>query len=461
MGGLRPMSDVAATPDAKPSSARYYLLFMLLLVYTSNFIDRTIIGTLAQPIKEDLRLADWQLGLVSGLAFALFYSLLGLPIGRFADKFNRVTIISLSLAVWSLMTAVCGMAQNFLQLLLARAGVGIGEAGCSPPAHSLIADSFPREQRATALGIYSLGIPIGALFGALAGGWIAQEYGWRMAFVLVGLPGVVLAILMKFTVREPGRGVFDAQPAEEAPPYSAVLKRIFTDPGLVLLFASFGLISFAGFGLVVFAVPFLLRGFDLTLVEAAGAYGLIHGAAAAIGTASGGFVSDAAARRNDDWRLLTPAIGLLIAGPLFAIAFQLPTLIVIGAFAAVAVILRDLHTGPMLGVLHNSVSPRMRARATALLLVVMSLFGLGFGPLFVGWLSDVAAHQLYAGVETYASQCPAGVPGHGAPPVAAAACTTASFEGLKLALTTTVCLYTVSGVLLWLANRSLRARAAA
>lgn len=455
--------DAAPTADAKATkspAARYYLLFMLLLVYTSNFIDRTIIGTLAQPIKEDLRLADWQLGLVSGLAFALFYSVLGLVVARYADRFNRVTIISISLAVWSAMTAVCGMAQNFVQLLLARAGVGIGEAGCSPPAHSLIADSFPPEQRATALGIYSLGIPIGALFGALAGGWIAQEYGWRMAFVLVGLPGVALAVLFKLTVREPGRGVYDERQAEEAPPYSAVLKRIFTDPGLVLLFASFGIISFAGFGLVVFAVPYLLRGFELSLMQAAGAYGLIHGAAAAIGTASGGFVSDAAARRNDTWRLLTPAIALIVAGPIFAIALQSSNLLVIGALAAVAVILRDLHTGPMLGALHNSVAPRMRARATAMLLVVMSLFGLGLGPLFVGWLSDVAAHGLYAGAGTYASECPAGVPGHGAPPVAAAACTAASFAGLKLSLTLAVSLYTLSGILLWLANRSLRARAA-
>lgn len=450
----------AARAPFKTLFARYYLLFMLLLVYTSNFIDRTIIGTLAQAIKEDLSLTDAQLGLVSGLAFALFYSLLGLPIARFADRFNRVAIISLSLAVWSVMTAVCGFAQNFLQLLLARAGVGIGEAGCSPPAHSLIADSFPREQRATALGIYSLGIPIGALFGALAGGWIAQEYGWRMAFAVVGLPGVVLAILLKLTVREPARGVFDVPSAEQAPPYGAVLKRIFTDPALVLIFGAFGVISFAGFGLVVFAVPFLLRGFELTLVQAAGAYGLIHGVAAAIGTASGGFVSDAAARRHSDWRLLTPALALVIAGPIFALAFQSSDLAMIGVFAAIAVVLRDLHTGPMLGVLHNSVSPLMRARASALLLVVMSLFGLGLGPLFVGWLSDAAAHALYSGAGTFVSECPAGVPGHGAQPVAAAACTAASFAGLKFALTATVCLYSFAGVLLWIANRSLRARAA-
>lgn len=458
---MNAQTSEAASEAAGATSAfsRYYLLIMLLLIYTSNFIDRTIIGTLAQPIKEDLGLADWQLGLVSGLAFALFYSVLGLVVARLADKYNRVTIISISLAVWSAMTAVCGMAQNFTQLLLARAGVGIGEAGCSPPAHSLIADTFPPHQRASALGIYSLGIPIGALFGALAGGWIAHEYGWRMAFVLVGLPGVVLALVFKLTVREPKRGAFDAQSVDVAPPYSAVLKRIVSDPALVCLFASFGLISFAGFGLVVFAVPFLLRGFDLNLVQAAAAYGVIHGAAAAVGTASGGFVADAAGRVRESWRLLTAAIGLLIAGPVFAIALQSSSLMLMGALAAVAVILRDLHTGPMLGVLHNSVSPLMRARATALLLVVMSLFGLGLGPLFVGWLSDVAAHALYAGEGAYSELCPSGVPGHGAPPVAAAACTAASFAGLQFSLTVAVCLYTFSGVLLWIASR-LRTKAA-
>jgi MFS family permease len=450
-GDARP----ALAPPAEPVAARYYVLFMLLLIYTSNFIDRTIIGTLAQPIKEELRLADWQLGLVSGLAFALFYSLLGLPIARLADRFNRVTIVSVSLAVWSVMTAVCGLAQNFAQLLLARAGVGIGEAGCTPPAHSIIADNFPPEQRASALGVFSLGMPLGSLFGALAAGWIATEYGWRTAFMIVGLPGVLLAVLLKLTVREPVRGRFDKGPPRTAIPYGEVLKMIFTSPALVFLFISLTLVAFSAFGLVVFAVPFLLRGFDLTLVEAASGYGLVAGVAAAIGTGGGGFVADFVGRRNPALRLQTPAIGLILAGPLLVAGLLSGDLILLGILAAVAILLRDLHVGPMLGLLQNSVPPQMRAQAAALLMVIMSLVGLGLGPLFVGWVSDVAASSAYAGAEAYALACAPGTPS-----AAEQACTQASSAGLRIALSVASSFYVVAGVLLWIANSSLRRRAA-
>lgn len=445
-----PETPAKSAPKAKPAGGgRYYLLALLMLVYMSNFVDRTIIGTLAEPIKQELLLADWQLGLVSGLAFALFYSVLGLPVAYLADRYNRVTIVSLSLAVWSAMTAICGMAQNFTQLLLARAGVGMGEAGCTPPAHSIIADTFPPEQRASALGVYSLGMPLGSLFGALAAGWIATEHGWRMAFVIVGLPGVLLALLLKLTVREPVRGRFDKGPVVTTS-YGEVLKVVLGNAGLIQLFTSLTLVAFAAFGLVVFAVPLLLRGFNLSLVEAAAGYGLVAGIAAAVGTGSGGFVSDLVGKYNPSWRLQTPAIGLILAGPLLIAGLWSGNLIVLGCLAAVAILLRDLHVGAMLGMLHNSVPAHMRAKATALLLVLTSLVGLGLGPLFVGWVSDVAANAAFAGSGAYGSVC---LPGGEA--AGTAVCADASFAGLRTSLAASSAFYVVAGVLLWCANHAL------
>ena len=188
-------------------AARQYALSVLVVVYTFNFIDRQILSILLQPIKDELGLSDTALGLLTGFAFALFYATLGIPIARYADRGNRRNLIALALAIWSGMTALSGLAQNFWQLLAARIGVGVGEAGCSPPAHSMISDYFPAERRATALGIYSLGIPVGILFGFLAGGWLNEFFGWRVAFFVVGIPGLLLAVLVRFSLREPPRGM--------------------------------------------------------------------------------------------------------------------------------------------------------------------------------------------------------------------------------------------------------------
>ena len=195
------MSDTASE-NIKSQSVRNYALGILVIVYTFNFIDRNILSILLQSIKTDLNLSDTSLGLLSGFAFAAFYATLGIPIAKYADRGNRRNLISISLAIWSLMTALSGLAQNFLHLLLARIGVGIGEAGCSPPAHSMISDYFPANKRSTALGIYSLGIPFGIMFGLFAGGWIDEMFGWRTAFFIVGVPGILIAILFRFTVNQ-------------------------------------------------------------------------------------------------------------------------------------------------------------------------------------------------------------------------------------------------------------------
>jgi predicted MFS family arabinose efflux permease len=192
-------------------AARQYALGVLVVVYTFNFIDRQILSILLEPIKAELGLSDGQLGLLAGFAFAAFYATLGIPIARYADRSNRRTLIAAALAIWSGMTALSGLAQNFWQLLVARIGVGVGEAGCSPPAHSMLADYYPATQRATALGIYSLGIPVGIMFGFVAGGWMNEFFGWRAAFFVVGIPGVLLAVLVRFTVQEPERGMSEGR----------------------------------------------------------------------------------------------------------------------------------------------------------------------------------------------------------------------------------------------------------
>ena len=197
---------------------RRYALGVLVVVYTFNFIDRQILSILLEPIKHELLLSDTQLGLLTGFAFAMFYATLGIPIARFADRGNRRNLIAVSLAIWSAMTALSGAAVNFVYLLIARIGVGIGEAGCSPSSHAMIADYYPIRTRATALGVYALGIPIGTLFGFLAGGWINQYFGWRAAFLVVGLPGLILALLVRFTVREPPRGMAEGRDASAAQP---------------------------------------------------------------------------------------------------------------------------------------------------------------------------------------------------------------------------------------------------
>ncbi|MBO9558035.1 MAG: MFS transporter, partial [Caulobacter sp.] len=296
------------------------VLGLLLATYTFNFIDRTIIATIGQAIKVDLKLTDTQLGLLGGLYFALLYTLLGIPIARMAERWNRVTIISLSLVIWSGFTALCGSAASFTQLALYRFGVGVGEAGCSPPSHSLISDYYEPKKRASALSIYSFGIPLGTMFGAVAGGWLAQEFSWRVAFVIVGLPGILLAVLVKLIVKEPPRGHSErverpleaedvvAEPAK--PPFSLVNE--FKELGAVLgvLFGKWPVLhmmlgvtiaSFGSYGSGAFVPPYFVRTFGLGLAQVGLIVGLIGGFSAGVGTLVGGFLTDWTGKRSAKW----------------------------------------------------------------------------------------------------------------------------------------------------------------
>ena len=295
------MSQIETNPvrqRAKWSTYQKYVVFLLLVVYTFNFIDRQIIAILSPSIKADLGLSDTELGLLKGFAFALFYALFGFPIARLADRKNRVTIISVTIALWSGMTALCGAAQNFSQLLLARMGVGVGEAGCSPPAHSLISDYFPKSERASALGIYSLGISFGTLFGILLGGLMAEAFGWRWAFVLVGLPGVLLAVIVKLTLKEPIRGSLDGLAAEDSiksepvPDLRDSFITMWNIKSFRILCICGALTAFCSFALALWIVDYLFRSHELTYSDLTWPLAFVMGIGGGIGTVSGGYIAD-------------------------------------------------------------------------------------------------------------------------------------------------------------------------
>ncbi|QJU58091.1 MFS transporter [Sphingomonas sp. AP4-R1] len=380
---------------ASPARPRLTLA-LLTLIYVVNFIDRQLIGIVGQPMKLELGLSDTQLGLLGGVAFALFYTVLGLPIARAADRGSRVTIIAISLALWSAMTALCGMAGSFAALLTARIGVGVGEAGCAPPSQSLVADLFPPERRATALSVLSLGIPAGMLIGAVAGGWLAQSLGWRSAFLALGLPGVALAGIVALVLREPVR----TSPAADAPPLMAVAATLLKRPAFLHMAAGASLASFAGYGVTSFAVPLVLRRFDLPLGVAASGFGLIAGVGIGLGIGGGGWLSDRLARLRPGAPGLVAAAGAIAAAILFQLALSQPDPLALAATGLIPLLGAHLYFGPTYGVTANSVGPRERATAVAILLMAMNAIGLGLGPLAVGVLSD---HFVAAGASSGAA----------------------------------------------------------
>jgi predicted MFS family arabinose efflux permease len=449
-------------------SKRYltWALALLVVVYTCNFIDRSILSILQQPIKEELHLSDAQLGLLGGFAFALLYAVLGVPIARLAERKNRRAIITASLVVWSAMTALCGLAGSYPVLLALRVGVGVGEAGAGPATQSLIADYFPRERRATALSIYSMGIPIGILFGAVLGGVIAQRFGWRSAFFAVGLPGLGLALLTQTTLREPARGHSDTGAERLAAQYSpapslwAVLRLLGSKPAFLHLAAGATLASFGAYGVNAFGGVFFIRNFHLSLSQAGLALGLITGVSGGLGTLAGGLVTDAAAKRDQRWYVWAPALGQLIAAPLLALGYMAHSWQTAVLWLVFPPLFQASYLGPSFGVMHNMVEPRMRATATALLFLTINLIGLGFGPTLVGVASDLyaAAHfqALPHAVGSFAALCPGGRARAAAAAGLAQACQMSGAYGVRWALVTCTATFLWAGLHYVLAARTLR-----
>ena len=363
-------------------------LLVLTFAYVLNFVDRQLIGILGQPIKAELHLSDTGLGLLGGFAFAIFYSVLGLPIARLAERRNRVTIIAVSIGLWSAMTALCGFALGFATLLVARIGVGIGEAGSAAPSQALIADLVPRERRATALALFSLGVPIGMMASAIGGGWIAATLGWRAAFIALGVPGILLAAVLPLLIGDVAR----ENKAPTPPPFATVLGLLVRDRAFLHMAAGATLASFAGYGLTTFAVPLMMRE-GAGLRAAATGFGLVVGLALTIGMAGGGWLSDRLSKRDPGAPGRISSLGATFAGILFLVALRQHDPVRTAALAFVPFVLAHLYFGPTYAVTVNAVPPEARATAIAVLLLAINAIGLGLGPLVVGMASDHFAHH--------------------------------------------------------------------
>jgi MFS family permease len=383
--------DTAGSRAAANATPGGRVLSILLLAYIFNFIDRQIIGILAVPIKAELQLSDTQLSLMGGIAFAAFYSGLAIPIAWLADRKSRVNIIAVSVALWSAFTALCGLAQNFWQLFLARMGVGIGEAGGVAPSYALVSDFYPKEKRAKALAFFSLGIPIGSALGLFFGGWLASNLDWRAAFVIVGLAGLPAALLVKVGIREPVRGGFDTadgSASEAAPPFPAVAARLAATPSFWLL--SFGAASgsILGYGLIFWLPSFFTRSFDLELSQVGWFYGSIVLVGGVLGTYLGGWFGDRVGPNNPAGYALIPAICFSIAAPCFALGLFAPSLEVAWLLFVVGQMLALAWLGPVIAAVQHIVPPNMRATASASFLFINNLIGIGFGIFFLGFMSD-------------------------------------------------------------------------
>lgn len=364
-----------------------------MVVYIFNFIDRQILVILQESIKAELGLSDKQLGLLSGFSFAVFYVICGIPIARWADRYNRVNIVSASLALWSLMTALCGLAGNFLQLLAARIGVGVGEAGASPPSHSIISDYFPHEERGRALSIYSVGIYIGILFGFLAGGWINQFFGWRTAFLVVGLPGVLLAVIVKLTLREPARGQMDTGHGRAASDghLLADIRRLWALRTFRYASLGAGFNAFVGYGSLNFMPSFAIRLYDVPVGVVGTWLALIAGLGGAAGALAGGYLSDHLRPRDERWPCWVPAISTLLMGIILIPMVLSGNQNTMWAFYVGTALCQPMFLAPTIATAHALVGPHYRALASAVVYFVLNIIGLGLGPLTVGAISDALA----------------------------------------------------------------------
>ena len=430
-----------AAPRVLPKGYSSYALTLLLVIYIFNFLDRQVINILAEPIKQDLKLTDWQLGLMSGFAFAIFYTTLGVPIARMAERRNRPLIIAGSLAAWSGFTVLCGQAQNFLQLCLFRIGVGVGEAGCTPPAHSLISDYFPKEKRASALAFYSMGVPLGSLLGMAMGGVIADAYGWRVAFVVAGLPGLLLAVVVAFTLKETRSNLASDMAAAKAaqPSFSEAMKLLAGKPTFWLLAMAAALKSFIGYGHAPFTASYFLRNHGEQVSELAGqfglqsvgflglALGLLSGTFGAASSMIGGWIADRVGAKDVRNIVIAPALAVSVTVPVFIAAILVDSVPMALTLLVIPYLLNYFWYGPVYSTVQGIVPPNMRATAAALLLLIVNLIGLGLGPLAVGILSDYLNNGLGMG--------PA--------------------EGVRWALIISACSGLLSGVLFLMARRTI------
>jgi MFS family permease len=406
--------SASTAAEAKTGSAySYFVAGFLAVVYTLNFLDRQIVAILGKYISQDLHLTKTEFGLLGGTTFAVLYTTCGIPVAYMADRGRRVWIITGACAIWSLFTALCGTATNFVQIALFRMGVGVGEAGGSPPSYSLISDYFPPSQRGVGLAIYSLGVPVGSMLGAFAGGKIALAYGWRTAFYAVGAPGVVLAVLVLALVREPKRGGMDAvlDGGAEHPPPAAIGQSVaayFTNRTLVLTAVSSALSAFVGYAGLLWNPQFLEHVKHMSDARVTTYYSVVLGVTGVIGTFGAGWLVDRLSHRDRRWFAWVPAIAFAASAPCFIGLLWAPGWQLAMLFLAGSILLNSMYLAPALAVVQNAAQPGQRTMSGAILLFVVNLIGLGVGPVYVGRIAESmdAAHGEMSLAYGYAALVP-------------------------------------------------------
>lgn len=388
-------SESPETPPAVSNGYRNYVLFILTLIYAFNFIDRQIIGILSPFIKADLGLDDAQLGWLKGIYFALLYTVVGIPIAWLADRYSRVNIVAISLTLWSGFTAASGLAGNFAQLAFARIGVGIGEAGGSPPSHSIISDLFPKEKRAGALAIYSMGIPFGIMLAFFASAFFLRggEADWRMVMIAVGLPGIALAILLKLTVKEPSRSGNMQTSSAQGKSWESIKALLSIKSWWGMCFAiSFG--SFGNYAISTWMIDFYVRahaGLDITQFLIT--LGVINGTAYAGGVWLGGVLVDKWGKSNRGAYGLVPALALIIGAPAYYMSLQVESLELSIALVTVLLFTSGFYLGPSFALAQTLAPVKVRAMSTALFFFVLNIIALGGGPTFIGIVSNFYTEQ--------------------------------------------------------------------
>jgi MFS family permease len=380
---------------------RTYVLSALTIIYIMNFVDRGLLAVVGPDLIPELGISDTQFGLLTGFGFALLYTIVGIPLARYADGAHRVWIMTICVALWSLMTALCGLATEitigsitigaFWILLMCRVGVGIGEAGCTPPANSLIADYFAPRDRSQALGVYAMGVTLGTMFANLIGGWVTDTYDWRTAFFVVGLPGLMIAVIFKLTVKEPPRGYTDpvAKGSKEKVELREAIRELTTKPAFWLMTAGATVAAFCGYGISSFQSIFLVRAHEISTGEAAMWINAPVSLSSAIGTFATGWLATKLYKKHPGAIAWVPGIGLALSIPFYIVAFTTQNLLLAAICLMIGGFVKYGYLAAQYTIGQGVVSMRVRAMATAVLLFVVNLIGYGFGPLFIGAISDV------------------------------------------------------------------------
>ena len=369
---------------------KHYLLGLLTVVAVFNYLDRFVLSLLMEPIKQEFQLSDSHLGFLSGFAFALFYAVAGIPIARWADRGNRNTIVFVTTALWSAMLALCGLVGNFTQLLLTRVGVAVGEAGCLPPAQSLIADYFDRAERPRAMAIYWMCGPIGMVIGYLGGGWLAESVGWRMTFVLIGVPGILIATLVKLTLHEPRLTQKPVQIAKQ-PPFKEVLTTLWQQRSFRHITIAFCMAYFFGIGIIHWMPTFFIRSHGMETGELGTWFAFAWGVCGIFGTYLGGVLVTRYAACKEVLQMRAVALVLILSGPLSVMIYLSSNKYAALGFVVVIGFASALGNGPVFSSIQSLVNDRMRSVALALIFLLANLIGLGLGPIAVGVLSDLLA----------------------------------------------------------------------